>query len=252
MFRWIVVITAVVFIGSTGLLVGGLILNSNGAPPYDLAGASGIATVAPSFAGVLLAAIAVYMYVRVEDPLLKKSEEVLHCRGVLMRLLDDVPLVFLSSIQLGRNLHERDQNLEEADKKVAAYFANVSSQLLQISAIFKETALLDALIRTQPDQDRFFRETALQIGYYGGLLKDGQSKEPITGADLRLLVCDTCEQLRNAIDLIEFSNSHAVYAILTRPYDGEKSPYSEYRKLMSSAHAQQGAAAVEVRSKERQ
>ena len=37
MFRWIVGITVVVFIGSTGLLVGGLILNSNGAPPYDLA-----------------------------------------------------------------------------------------------------------------------------------------------------------------------------------------------------------------------
>ena len=223
----IIILTFVVIVGSLSTFYWGIMINDPSNPSFDLEGASGLATIIPSFAGVLLAAYSVYIYTKAEDPLLKKSQEVIYSRDKLMRLLDDAPILLASALTIGQstvNTGKRD----DVEEVMFEYFTNYHNQLDHMSKIFKDSDIVDFLMKAHPEKSEFIREFAHQTIYYSELLKNKVDQEPITGAKVMLLICKTCEKYREFLDGIDVK-SHEVCKKMKEPYPDEKNPFQENR-----------------------
>ena len=226
MFYVIAIITLVVLVGSISLLFFGLYVNSAGAPPYDFQGAGAISSVIPSFAGVLLASIAVYMYVKIEDPLHRKSNEVIFNKNVLLRLLDEIPSFYISSKVLENNFLSNNVDEETARHKMNTYFSLITSgHMKQIHELMLETSLIDALCKSKKVDHIQATELVSNLRSYGELLKNEIYDDPMTGFPVHVMLCLTCEQLREIVKSAEFHTADSVYRVLKKAYASEENPF---------------------------
>lgn len=230
MFFIITVITITVLSGSIALLFFGLHVNSSGAPPYDFQGAGAISAVIPSFAGVLLAAIAVYMYVKLEDPLHRKSNEVIYNKNILMRMLDEIPSYYVSSRVIESGFLSNNVDEETARQKMNSYFSLlVSGHLQKVHELMLETSLIDALCKSRKADHIQVTELVCQLRYYGELLRNKIFDDPITRFPVHVMVCLTCEQLREVVKSAEFYSANEVYNVLKKSYASDENPYENPR-----------------------
>lgn len=228
MYYLIIFVALVVFSSSAGLLFWGLSFTDSDAISNRLQGAAAISTVIPSFAGVLLASIAIYMYVKIEDPIYQKSVEILYNKDILDRLIDDVPKFYLSSVSMGSSFYARNRDHDEATEKRDSYFSMlVSDKIDRLAKIILETPIMDICLKSNDVNHTLVIELTYQIQNYNNLLKNKTYTDPLTGGPVVQMVCLTCEQLKDEIKKMDFASLKEVYSILSKPCESDQDSYED-------------------------
>jgi len=166
------------------------------------------------------------MYIKIEDPLHRKSNDVIYNKNVLLRLLDEIPSFYISTKVLESGFLKNDMDKESATEKMNSYFSLMASGRLQnMHEMVLETPLIDALCKSKKVNHTQVTELVCNLRAYGELLRNEIFDDPITGMPVHVMVCLTCEQLREIVKSAEFRSMDAVYSVLQKDYSSDQDPY---------------------------